>query len=154
MYEPLLFAHSWIRWVVVAAGFYLVLTLFLGWLKKKDWKESDDQLSAAFGQIMAYQLIVGFLIYLVFSPIVKNSFLNFSYAIKNPIQVYWMIYHGLAMSASLAIYEIARRRIIKSGTSRDKFRRMLLTSVVSFLLVVAAIPWPFLSYGRNWFRGF
>lgn len=154
MYEPLLFAHSWIRWVVVLAGIYLIIRLISGSISNRIWNDSDEHLTAAFGQILAYQLIVGFLLYLGLSPVVKTAFLDPAESLKNPLQAYWLVYHGLAMITALATYEIGRRRAIKASSSKQKYIRMLFVALASFSLVVAAIPWPFLYYGRSWIRIF
>ena len=55
---------------------------------------------------------------------------------------------------ALAVAHMGRSFIRKAATAPEKHRRTIIWYGLSIVLVLAAIPWPFMSAGRPLFRFF
>ena len=61
--------------------------------------------------------------------------------------------HSLLMLIAIVVAHIGRSRTKKAATDSAKFKQAALFFGLALLLILAAIPWPFLAAGngRGWF---
>ncbi len=63
MYQILLYAHSWSRWLVLATLLFAIYKSLTGVLSKKTFEKSD-KMAALFGLIFVHtQFLIGLLLY-------------------------------------------------------------------------------------------
>jgi hypothetical protein len=72
-YSITLYAHSYVRWAVVILGALLLVQALIGWLGKRPWDASVGRLGSFFSISMDIQLLLGLLLYGVFSPAVQRA---------------------------------------------------------------------------------
>ncbi len=154
MYEPLLFIHSWFRWIVVITGVRLLFLLLRGWITKKEWEAIDTKNVKIFNEVLAYQIAMGIGLYAFLSPLTKIAFSDMKYALKDPILRFWSFEHGTTMILAIAIFEIGRMIAMKKAPIEKRFKILSITMMISISAILMAIPWPFLKHGRNLFRFF
>lgn len=149
MYEIVLTLHSIIRWVVVIAALLAVFRGILGWSGKRPWSGLDDRLGMIFTISMDVQLLLGLLLFFVLSPITRAAMSDMGAAMSNPTLRFFLAEHFPLMVIALVIAHIGRSRIRKAESDQRKFRQTVIWFGVAFLLVLAAIPWPFMGAGQG-----
>lgn len=153
MYESLLFIHSWTRWVVFIGLIYFLIKATSGWLMKTPWKASDGHFIWAFDQVFGYQVLFGLTLWLGLSPYTKTVFKDFNLLWENPVLFFWTLRHGLTMILALGVFHMGKGKA-KRASDNKKYKIFAFTFAGSLLLVISAIPWPWLSYGRALIRWF
>lgn len=145
MYEYLLLFHSWFRWLVLILAtvniFMLITTPFTA-------DSIHSKLLWFYDQIFGYQFFMGLTMWLFASPIVKVIFSNWKLIFHEYIYFFWGVQHPLTMTIALGVWHSfsakARRTV--------SVKKYLMGIAFSTLLVLTAIPWPWLKIGRNLFR--
>ena len=69
MYDFFLGAHSYIRWLVLLAGLLASIASVKGYFGGKSFGRLDNGLGVLYVASMHLQLLVGLLLYFVFSPV-------------------------------------------------------------------------------------
>ncbi|MCS7220045.1 MAG: hypothetical protein RML36_03020 [Anaerolineae bacterium] len=152
MYLAFLIAHSWVRWLVVVAAAAAVGISLWGWLRRRPWGVWADRLSLIFLMAMDLQLLLGLSLYLAFSPLTTSALRNFGAAMGDTIARYWAAEHISFMLLGIIMAHVGRILAKREGEDMRKYRRSAIFYGIAILLVLAAMPWPFLSYGRPLFR--
>lgn len=151
MYESVLFIHHWFRWLVLLIGLTLLLRSLHGWITQKTWSGPENSLLWGFDQVFNYQIAFGLILYLGVSPIPKMALQNFAASWKDPFLRFWTFEHGPTMILSMAIFQLGHF-LFKRSAPAARFKIISLTMIVVMGMILAAIPWKFLSYGRPFVR--
>jgi hypothetical protein len=151
MYEPLLLIHSWTRWAVFFGALYFLGRSFTGWWKKTPWTPQDGNFIWAFNQAFTYQIGFGIVLWLGLSPITKAGFKSPWLLLENGAISFWALRHPLTMVLALGVFHIGKARS-KKVLPEERFRLFAITFAIVFIMISSAIPWPWLSYGRAFFR--
>lgn len=145
MYELVLTAHSWLRWVALIAGVMAIVMAAAGPNRADRW-----------GLILVIaldlQLLLGFALYLVLSPNTKAIFDNFGAAMRDPVARYWAVEHVSLMLFAVVMAHVGRVLARKAKSPAAKRKRLLVCFVLSTIAMIAATPWPGMASGRPLFR--
>lgn len=152
-YSVTLFAHSYLRWVVLGLAGVVLVRAFTGWRRAREWTRLDERLHTAFVASIDTQLLVGLLLYLGLSPISKAFFAAPGSGMKDAILRFYGVEHVTVMIAAVAVVHIGRARSKKAATPELRQRRVWTTTLAALLLILTSIPWPSLRHGRPLFRG-
>jgi uncharacterized protein YacL len=144
MYPALLHTHNLLRWVVLIVAVLALVQAYRSWRAKAGWSEADTRAGRLFTVVMDVQLLVGLLLYGVFSPLTTAALANFGVAVQNAILRFFLIEHIAVMILAVVLAHV--------GFSLGRKQRRPATAAVGYalaiVLVLAAIPWPGLIYGR------
>ncbi len=153
MYELVLTLHSLVRWAIVIVGIVAIVRAFMGWRGGKPWAQLDDRLGLGFTSVMDLNLLLGLLLYFVLSPITTGAFRDMGAAMSAPTIRFFAVEHILVMIIAVVVAHIGRSRSKKAADDAGKFKQAAIFFTISMVLVLLAIPWPFLSAGagRGWF---
>lgn len=153
-YNILLFSHSWIRWLVVGSLLIAIARAGYQYRHKRSFTPLDNQLRVAAVTISHLQLTIGVLLYIK-SPLIQHFFANFSESIQQMGFAYFGIYHILMMTSAVVVITIGSAKAKRWEAATAKHRTLLIWFTIGFLIILAAIPWPFI-YGvhRPFFRPF
>lgn len=151
-YGIALFLHSSLRWFVVIASALLSLRSFTAWRSQRDWEATDERVHVAVVAIFDAQLALGLLLYIFLSPLPWTFFAHLSAGLKDPTLRFFGMEHELAMLVATIIIHIGRVRAKRAKTDLLRHRAVWITTVCALLLVVIAVPWPSLPYGRPLLR--
>lgn len=152
IYSFVLVAHSWLRWAVLLLGLAALVRSAQGWAQRRPWTATDRKISAAFVGSLDTQLLLGLLLYVVLSPLRPTSMAALKAAMPVAALRFFAVEHIFAMIVAVAVAHIASSRAKRAADPTARHRRMALGVLFALLLVLAAIPWPFLPYGRPLFR--
>ncbi len=150
MFEILQFVHSWLRWIVLILGIYVIIKSFMGWKGNKVYEKTDNALSGAFMGTLHLQLLIGLALYAVYSPIVQGAFNDFGAAMKDSAIRYWAVEHILIMVIAIVIAQIGRIKSKKAITDALKFKKAAIFYLIALLLMLSRIPF---GEAERLFRG-
>ena len=141
LYDLTLILHNITRWLVLIVALVVIIRSLIGWFGKRDWADTDDKLGMAYTSVMDLQLLLGLLLYFIFSPVTKGAFSNIGAAMSNSDVRFFLVEHLLVMLIAIILAHIGRSRTKKVETSHSKYKNAAIFYGISFLLVLAAIPW-------------
>ena len=152
-YPSLLPFHNLMRWLIVLAGIWAVARSVEGWWRGRPWTRQDTLAGLCFSTCLHLQLVIGVLLYLN-SPYVRPIFTALGYATSSLFAFFFTLGHPLAMVSAVLLAQVTYSLCKRSRDDRSRFRRAALGYSLTALLILAAIPWPALSYGRPLVREF
>lgn len=151
MYPAVLLTHSWLRYIVLAFGLWLLVAAVRGVRSGGTWANGDERAQKWFLAALDTQFLLGLLLYFFLSPISEAAMGDLGAAMKDPHLRFFGVEHIATMILAVATAHIGRVRARKkTGTAR--YRTTMWTQLLWLLLTCAAIPWPFLDIGRPLLR--
>ncbi len=151
-YMIFLSLHSYLRWFVLLLGVVAILKAIGGWLGKKPWQPSDQKIGAFFIGSLDLQLLVGLLLFFFLSPIIQATFQDPGAAMANRVTRFFTAEHTALMVIGTALAHVGRARSRRIDDPTRKHKTVAIFFGLALLLILAGIPWPFLSHGRPLFR--
>ena len=150
-YGFVLYVHSVIRWAVVAAGLYAAARAWRGRLGGHAWLKADTRAGRIFVSVMDLQLLVGIVLYAFFSPIVKGLSVAADVTIGSRGGRFWIFEHPIAGIVAVALAHVGFMKARSGGPLAHRNAALFYT--LALLIVLAAMPWPVFSYGRDLWPG-
>lgn len=152
MYPATLLIHSWLRWILLLVALAAIVLAFKGWRGDEAWTPLHKRLNTAFVGTMHLELLLGLLLYFVFSPIPKAAMANMGAAMKDPVARFWAVEHITTMILAAVAVTVASVVAKRADTDRAKHKRAAIGFSIALVLTLLAIPWPFRQAGRELFR--
>lgn len=151
MYSLMLLAHSWLRWLVLAAAVVAVVRAFNG-RRTGVWSPADERVGRLLTTLFDVQILIGLLLYFLVSPFMATVREHLSEAMRNDAMRYWLVEHPFGMVVAVALTHIGRARIRKSADPRRKHRLALVFYGLALVAAALSLPWPGTATGRPLFR--
>ena len=149
LYPYVLALHSVVRWLVVIVGLLAAGKAIAGWLGTQPFARLDDQLGLIFTISMDVQLVVGLLLYIVFSPLTQAAFANFGAAMREPTLRFFAVEHILLMVIAVVLTHVGRALSRRAASDEKKHQRAAIFFTLAMLAVLIAIPWPWSAVPRD-----
>lgn len=145
MYIPLLKSHSGLRWIVV-----ILFILAIAGLIRAAYQGKCSNRALLFAKLTLIvshiQLLLGLWLYFI-SP--KVVFMAES--MKNKVLRFYLVEHIAIMIIALAVLTIGYVKYKKTIENQSSAKSMLWYYIISFVLIMISIPWPFRGMGAGWF---
>jgi hypothetical protein len=145
MYPATLALHSWLRWIVLAAGVLAVLRALAGLFGPRPWTPADDKAGRWFTLSMDLQLVLGLLLYGVLSPVARNALADMGSAMGTASLRFWAVEHIVAMILAVVLAHLGRVRARRGRTAAAQHRTTLIFFGLTLVLLFAGMPWPWSS---------
>ncbi len=142
MYQELLSAHSFTRWLVLVALLFAIYRAGKGFWQKKPFTKRDNTVRHWTATIAQIQLLIGMLLYFK-SPIIHYFHTHFREAVDSLDTTFFGLIHPLLMLSAIVVLSIGSSFTKRRTTDSDKFRTMLIWYGGALLIILLAIPWPF-----------
>lgn len=153
-YPFLLALHSCTRWLVVISLLWTIFLSASGYWNKGPFDKKAQITRVMMVSLIHLQAVIGFCLYFV-SPITKYFMKNFGATIGDLNISFFGIIHSLLMTIAVVVATIGAALAKRAETDAEKFRLLLTYSIVTFVIIFIAIPWPFSPLAqRAWFRPF
>jgi uncharacterized membrane protein YoaK (UPF0700 family) len=133
--------HNIFRWLVLAGAVYAIYRMARGMITKIEWTDADRKSGLVFMILIDIQLLLGLILYFVFSPLIKTFFANFSTAMQDSTLRFWGIEHIGLMVVVAVMAHLGAGVAKKQISDADKFKRSTIFFVLVVLLLLAGIPW-------------
>jgi hypothetical protein len=150
----LLTLHNLMRWVIVMMGGLILVKAAIGLNNRQDWKKGIIKNLRFYTTCFNVQVLIGFLLGITYSPIMRTASVDFSAALRNPTMRFFSVTHVALIFIALMLVHTGHSRIKKALTAARKYKQTLIWIGLSFLLVILAIPWPFMPVARPFLRLF
>lgn len=152
MYPAILWLHSLFRWLIIIAGLVAVARAVRGWNKHRRWTSADDLSGLLFTIGLDVELVLGLLLYGGLSPFTTQAFTDFGAAMGDTVLRFWAVEHPFGMLVAVSIAHFARVRVRRATGDSGRFRLAALLFGLVLLIVLASIPWPWMSVARPLIR--
>jgi len=137
MYTFLLDLHNLLRWVILIVGVIAVAMALRGAFARATWTGQQNALGRIFTISLDLQLLVGLLLYFVFSPITTGALRNFGAAMQDDRMRFFLVEHLPVMIIAIALVHIGAAR----ARRLDSARPAAIFYSIAMILMVFAIPW-------------
>ena len=134
MYNALLTAHSYLRYIILVLLIVVIVASCIGLIGRKAYSNADDKLNLFLFISTHLQLLLGLILYFV-SPAVVFS----GEAMKDPSARYWLVEHNTAMIIAVVFITLARTTARKMADAQSRHRRMLVFNLIALFIIVATI---------------
>ncbi len=141
MYDILLFAHSWLRWVALVLFAIVLFNSLQGMGGGKEYLKKDKTLTTSLIGTLHLQLLIGLLLYFIFSPITTNALDNMKIAMKVGAVRYWAVEHILMMVVAVVVAQVGSIMVKKTSTAKKKFKLQAIFFGIALVLILSRIPW-------------
>lgn len=148
MYEIITTIHSILRWFIIAAFLFTLFRAFSGWRGSRIWQKQDKIAGSFLAVFMDLQLLLGLILFIFLSPLTKTAFQDMGSAMSDSVIRFYTVEHFLLMLIAIVLIHVGQVKSRKASTDRKKHRLAFIYYMIAFILVIVAIPWPFLAYGR------
>ena len=133
--------HNILRWVVLLAGVVALLRYYRGLATGAAWTRGDAVSLTVYAQSLSVQLLLGLIMYFFLSQLGMRALGDMSAAMSDSDTRFFALEHPIAMILGVALAHVAIRRTRKAATDAARFRVAAILVTLSFLLVLARMPW-------------
>jgi len=141
-YGITLFLHSWLRWAVVLTAVMTILPSVSGWLSGAHWDDKKTKWASWFVNTTSIQLVLGLLLYGIFSPVMQTALANFGAVMKDGVLRFWAVEHMTLMIVGVGFAHIGAARVKRAASDVAKHRVAVIFFGLAILIIIASIPWP------------
>ncbi|MEO7563491.1 MAG: hypothetical protein ABIT07_12890 [Ferruginibacter sp.] len=140
--QVVLVLHNILRWGVLVFGLWAVINGLSGVIAKRKYTLSDNRSGLLFMSFCDLQLLLGLALYF------SNAWFEKLKTGMGPVMRdgntrFFTVEHAGMMILAWILVHIGRSTVKKAGTDVQKHRKMLIFFGLSFLIIIASIPWPF-----------
>jgi hypothetical protein len=153
MYDFLLFAHSWLRWIVLLAGLAALVRAVTGVSTRRPWTPLDDRGGMLFTAALDLQMLIGLVLYAFLSPVTQSAFVDMAAAMRAAPIRFFAVEHPVGMIVAIALAHVGRVRVRKAPDSESRHKQTLVFFGLALVVLLLSLPWPFGPGARSLFRG-
>ena len=154
LYPIVLFLHGLTRWFVLLTALWL-LAMSVAPVSRQSpdaWPPVRMPYHV-YLSTLRLQFLLGVLLLFV-SPIAQAAWSDMGGAMRDRMLRFFSIEHTVMMVLASGLAEAGMARVIKAKDDRGAARAALTYGLLSLLVILAAIPWPFReAAARPWLRG-
>jgi hypothetical protein len=151
-YGVVLIVHSWLRWAVIGTALGVFARALLGALLGRPWRASDRRWAVVFLSVLDTQILLGLILYFVFSPLTPKSLADLRAFMHVAPLRFFAVEHGTGMLAALVAAHTGWALAKRSRTDHARHRRIAVATGLALLAIAASVPWPWFAYGRPLWR--
>lgn len=142
--------HSVLRWIVILTLLWALLRHWSGFFGRAEFTRKDRASGLIFTTFLNLQLLLGIIVYAT-SPFIKALMSDFGASMKDPISRFFLVEHPVMMLLAVIIAQVGFSMAKRSADDRGRFLKGAIAYTIAGILILVAIPWPFLKYGRPLF---
>ena len=139
MYPLIVATHNIMRWVVVILAIYALVRIYMGWLGKKEFTETDRKALSFYSIGLDIQVLLGLILYFMGGWF--NVFGNMGSASGEAR--FFGVEHITMMLIAVVLAHLGVVMSKKATTSSGKFKRAAIFVTLSILAILVAIPWQY-----------
>ena len=134
LYNPLLTAHSLLRWLVLVLAVLAVLRAAVGLGRKQPWRPWDDKLGLGLMVSVDLQVLLGVVLWLHYLG-------RAGFDMANAASRQLLLEHPLTMLVALVLVHVGRVRVKRQDEDAGRFKTVLVFYGLALVLILIMIPW-------------
>jgi len=147
-YKATLHLHNLTWWIILLTGLWAILRVWRGWLAQTPWTRHERLPGLAFSSALATQLLIGLALYFQ-SPVVRTLFTGGATGLERLIATFFGLIHPLTMFTAVVLGQAGFSVSKRLSDDRRKYRTAVICYTAALVVLLLAVPWPWLSYGRS-----
>jgi hypothetical protein len=141
MYPIFLATHNIIRWVALILTILAVVRAYLGWFGKREWTQRDRKIGSYTAMAFDIQLLLGLILYFVYSPLVRTALQDFGAAMQVADLRFFALEHAIFMVLAVVFAHLGSILPRKAEGSAGKHKRAAIAFSLALLMVLLGMPW-------------
>jgi Ca2+/Na+ antiporter len=141
MYGFFLAVHNILRWIVLALLIIALVRALWGWFGKREWTSTDRKVGMFYSVSLDIQLLLGLLLYFVYSPITKTAFKDFGAAMASADLRFFALEHILMMVLAVVFAHVGVASAKRAEEPLLKHRRTAIWFTLSLIVILLGMPW-------------
>jgi hypothetical protein len=141
LYSIVLGLHNIVRWAVVILGILATVMAYVGWFGKREWTERDRKLGMFFTMAIDIQILLGLLLYFIFSPLTRTALQDFAAAMRVNDLRFFAVEHVFYMIVGVVFAHLGSILPRRKEDAKSKFRLAAIFFTLAILFILAGIPW-------------
>lgn len=141
IYPVILAIHNILRWIVAGFAIYTLFLVYTNLFGSKTWNGKISKASTFFTISLDTQLLIGLLLYFVFSPLSKAFFQDIGAGMSNATLRFFGMEHFLIMLIAIVFAHLGSAVRKKDLSDEKKLQRAAIFFTISIILILAGIPW-------------
>ncbi len=152
----LLGLHSLLRWLILLL---LIVNIYRSYIATQGspYTDKDKSWNLRLLIIVHLNVLIGLYQYFFSASHGLLAYLRtntFKEIMQNPEMRFWAVEHITGMILAAVIVTVSRVLAKKEGIGFRKHRRLGLLYVITLVIILVSIPWPFRFEDIPWFRSF
>jgi uncharacterized membrane protein AbrB (regulator of aidB expression) len=144
MYNLTVNLHSILRWALALLFIITIVYAFYGKSQNITFAKTR-KLAFATLNLLHIQFVIGLILYFISPKVVFSGM-----AMKAPLTRFFLVEHITAMLIGITLVTIGYSVAKKALTDDKKYNKLLIYYIIGFLIILAAVPWPFYNLGTGW----
>jgi hypothetical protein len=137
--------HSILRWVLL---FFLLASIIAAVMSRFGVKKPNCNMCSLARNTMVlahFQLLIGLGLYFSSPKVIFSAA-----AMKDAVLRFFLVEHPAMMLLAIILLTIGYIKTKRAEGDKKKSRLIMIFFTSALILILAAIPWPFLNYGGKW----
>jgi hypothetical protein len=147
-FKATLHFHTLTAWIVVLSGLWALIRVYQGVLRRRPWTGHERLAGLVFSSALDTQVLIGLALY-VQSSTVRPLFVGGAAGPDRVAASFFGMMHPLTMITAAVLCQVGFSLTKRISDDRRKYRIAVVCYTAACVLLLAAVPWPFLSYGRS-----
>lgn len=153
MYQGLLHLHNLGRWVVIILLLIAISKSLIGLISNKTFNSADKK-AGLFLMISAHiMLLIGLYQWFAGPGLTSIQNMGMKAAMQNNVARFWAVEHPIGMLIGIILITIGRGTVKKQISDKQKHKRSFWFYMISLIIIIASVPWPFRDVARPLFPG-
>ena len=141
MYGIFLVLHNLVRWIVLVLAVVAFARGLVGWLGKKDWIERDRKVGIFLTSFLDAQVLIGLLLYFIFSPSTRAVFQDFGSVMGNAAMRFFALEHVFFMLLAVVLAHLGSIFTKRATEDNARQRMAALLYGLALLFILIGMPW-------------
>jgi hypothetical protein len=147
-YIATLHLHTLTWWIIFLTGLWAIFRVWRGYLRQSTWTRQERLAGLIFSSALATQLLIGLALYFQ-SPVVQPLFAGGAAPHGWLSAVFFGLIHPPTMFTAVVLGQVGFSVSKRLSDDRRKYRMALICYTAALGVLLLAVPWPCLTYGRS-----
>lgn len=144
MYNFILNTHSVFRWILVISLIVTIIYALTSRTKKLSFEKT--RALGLISLIIAHlQFVIGLVLYFISPKVIFSA-----QSMKAPLTRFFLVEHLTGMLIGITLITIGYSASKKAITLAKQYNKLIIYYLIGFLIILAAVPWPFYNLGTGW----
>jgi hypothetical protein len=140
--------HNLVWWIILLSGLWAVARAWRGNLAGAAWTKHEKRSGLFFSSALAMQFLIGLGLYFK-SDLVRLFMSGQATGAERLTATFFGLMHPLAMFTAVILGQIGYSVSKRISDDNRKYRFAAYCYTAALTIVLLAVPWPFMSYGRS-----